>query len=132
MPNWSKFTRLAWPKFVFTVRFFLTDKVFWQFVCLKNQLLLKCENCSCMKPPLNKTFPVAKSICQSSLTGEFCESEMNCLCGKHRQLCSECYYHQTNCFLEGKFNFKSKHSIWLSRNNQSHATYFNVNMNTFA
>ena len=60
IPHLSKFRRLVWPKFVFTVRFCLTDKVFWQFVCLKNRLLLKCDNRSRIKPSVNENVSRSK------------------------------------------------------------------------
>ena len=45
---------------MFTVRFFLTDKVCWHFVCLKNRLLLKCVNRSRIKPSVNENVSRSK------------------------------------------------------------------------
>ena len=56
------------------ITFFLADKVFPVISLLeKNRLLLKFEKRSCVTPPppppsnVQETFPVAKSICESSL-----------------------------------------------------------------
>ena len=49
MPNLSKFKQLVPPKFMLPIKFILTDKLFQQFLCLNNWLLLKFEKPSCVK-----------------------------------------------------------------------------------
>ena len=41
MPNLSKFRRLVWPKFVFTERYFLTDRVFVAICLLEKSAVAK-------------------------------------------------------------------------------------------
>ena len=75
-PNLSKFKRLVWPKFMLPLVFLLTDKVFPEISLCDNLIIAKIkmsETFFSNPPPpppkqAKKTFPVAKSICETSLT----------------------------------------------------------------
>ena len=95
----------------------LITRFFWQFLLLKNGLLRKFEKRFCVKHTHTHThahtktlFPLGKSICESSLTGEFCKPETNCLCGSHRQHWSECFFHLST-FSRQNSSFKPNHSM---------------------
>ena len=62
-------------------------RFFWQFLRVKNRLLLKFEECSCVKPThrKKKRFLWENRSVSLPLLVNFCKPETNCLCGNHRQ-----------------------------------------------
>ena len=98
----------------FTSHVTCETRVFWQFLLLKNRLLLKFENRSCVKPTHThihtKRFPQENRFVSLPLLVSFCKPETSCLCGSHRQQWSECYFHLPT-FRRPNLSFKPKHSM---------------------